>query len=60
MSSPNMDVHDDLVEGAKQNLNADNRIEAVEKALFLACVVENADELLDVHEYEEQVEAGQL
>ena len=50
------DVHDDLVEGAKENLGARNRAEAVEMALFLACVIENADELLGIHEYREQME----
>lgn len=56
--SDEIDAHDDLVEGAKENLNANNRIEAVEKALFLACVIENADELLGIHDYQEQVETG--
>lgn len=50
------DVHDDLVEGAKENLGARNRAEAVEMSLFLAHVVENADELLEIHGYHEQRE----
>ena len=53
--SEQREVHDDLVEGAKENLGARNRAEAVEMALFLACVVENADELLGIHEYREQM-----
>lgn len=60
MSNENVAVQDDLVEAAKENLGASNRAEAVEMSLFLATVVENADELLGVHEYRESVERGEL
>lgn len=42
----------DVVEGAKKNLNAGTG-DVVARSLYLASVVENADELLDVHEYPE-------
>lgn len=51
-------VGGDLVAEAKENLGAETRVEAVEMALFLACAIENPDEILGVHGYREQVERG--
>lgn len=50
-----MDVDAELLEAAQENLGAESREDAVEMALFLAIVIENPAEVLEIHGCIEEV-----